>query len=46
MVVAYELGKTLEEVKDMPLEELADWLAFFKTRERLQSESDKKPRRA
>ena len=45
MAVACELHKTLGEVKDMSLDELADWLAFFKAREKLQSESAKRSRR-
>lgn len=41
MLVAFELHKTLGDVKDMPLDELADWLAFFKVRERLRTETTK-----
>lgn len=32
MTLAYELGKTLEEVSCMSLEEIYQWMAFFKVR--------------
>lgn len=45
MTVAYELRKTLDEVKEMQPNELADWLAFFKLREkRLAQERAKRKR--
>jgi hypothetical protein len=29
MTVAFELGKTLSEIEDMPLRELENWLGYF-----------------
>lgn len=34
MVVAYELGKTVDEIAHLSPEDIAYWLAFFKVREK------------
>ena len=34
MVVAYELGKTLDEIAHLTPLEIAQWLAFFNLREK------------
>ena len=33
MTVALELGKTLEEMRSMPLDDLHTWFAYFELRE-------------
>ena len=35
MLVAYELGKTVDELDHLTVEELVDWLAFFQLRQKM-----------
>lgn len=45
MTVAYELGKTVDEVAHLTPQEIADWLAYFILREKRIDEQLKKARK-
>lgn len=45
MLVAYELGKTVDEVSHLTSDDIADWLAFFILREKKLEEALKRNRR-
>lgn len=45
MLVAFELGKTVDEIEHLSGQELVDWLGFFKLRDKRMREAEKKARR-
>jgi hypothetical protein len=42
MTLAHELGKDLTEIRQMPLDEIFQWMAFFKVRNEEQEKLRKK----
>lgn len=40
MHVAYRLGKDVEEIGDMTIERMSDWLAYFKYHDELRTQAD------
>lgn len=46
MLVAYELGKTVDEIAHLTVSELIEWLAFFQLRQkRMDKEIEKRSKR-
>ena len=46
MVVAYELKKTVDEIEHLTPDELGNWLAFFKLRQKRMDEEYKRAKRS